>query len=222
MRGNAGFTLTELIVVILIAVILMALLFPAFETMQGYGKRTRCMSQLRQVFQVITAYIGENDLKYPPCFSAAPAASPDPGVPGSSYWIWYSSMTGSNAESPLASYTGGVSGLHQITICPLNKTVSSQKLSGGLYGFPYTVNYHVMATTGFPIRRVMDFPHPESMVLMIDSVTGPTWGWGFSSPASGWQRVAESHRSKANILWCDGHVTHQLKSEITPLNCTGY
>jgi len=84
MEGNSGprlrkggFTLIELLVVIAIIAILAALLLPALATAKERGKRTQCMSNLKQINLSLQMYSGENK-------NLLPNLPNDDG----GYWAW--------------------------------------------------------------------------------------------------------------------------------------
>jgi prepilin-type N-terminal cleavage/methylation domain-containing protein/prepilin-type processing-associated H-X9-DG protein len=73
---NRAFTLVELLVVIAIIAILAALLLPSLASAQAKGKKTVCLSNLRQLGVAITAYAADNDGKIPYGPKAPPFTSP--------------------------------------------------------------------------------------------------------------------------------------------------
>lgn len=86
------------------------------------------------------------------------------------------------------------------------------------YGYPYTVNYNVLIDySGSPKNRIRlaEIHTPSQVVMMTDSAKDSAWGRGFSVPTnSAWSRIGTPHSGRANILWCDGHVTLNTKKDI--------
>ncbi|CAN5679185.1 hypothetical protein BH11ARM2_BH11ARM2_21070 [soil metagenome] len=60
-----GFTLTELLVVVLIITVLASLLFPAFSGAKSKAHETACVSNIRQIHAALTLYHADYD-EYPP------------------------------------------------------------------------------------------------------------------------------------------------------------
>jgi len=64
-RGKTGFTLIELLVVIAIIAILAAMLFPVFMTARNAGKKTACVSNLREIDYAYRMYLADSGDRYP-------------------------------------------------------------------------------------------------------------------------------------------------------------
>jgi prepilin-type N-terminal cleavage/methylation domain-containing protein/prepilin-type processing-associated H-X9-DG protein len=60
-RRCTGFTLIELLVVIAIVVILASLAFVGMRSVQDGGKSAKCMSNMRQIYAGMTAYLQDNN-----------------------------------------------------------------------------------------------------------------------------------------------------------------
>ncbi|MEW6355596.1 MAG: prepilin-type N-terminal cleavage/methylation domain-containing protein [Planctomycetota bacterium] len=64
-RRSAGFTLTEMIVVIGIIGVVLGLLTPVIARVRKAGRDTQCKSNLRQIFQAYKIYVSDNQGKKP-------------------------------------------------------------------------------------------------------------------------------------------------------------
>lgn len=65
MMRQAGFTLIEMLIVIAIIAILAALLFPVMTIARGKGRRTQCISNMRQMGQALQMYLADHDELFP-------------------------------------------------------------------------------------------------------------------------------------------------------------
>jgi prepilin-type N-terminal cleavage/methylation domain-containing protein/prepilin-type processing-associated H-X9-DG protein len=65
-RKRRGFTLIELLVVIAIIAILAAILFPVFAQARDKARQATCLSNLRQIGNVLMMYSQDYDETYPP------------------------------------------------------------------------------------------------------------------------------------------------------------
>jgi prepilin-type N-terminal cleavage/methylation domain-containing protein/prepilin-type processing-associated H-X9-DG protein len=213
---DSAFTLVELLTVIAIIGILAGILIPVVGKMRESARRSECASQLRGIHQAIGLYMGEKKNFYPPAYGGV--------IDTSLTWWWY------KGDSPLAAYAGdGGAGRRawiDYTICVTSRTTANVE-PPGVPGYPYVVNYNVMpnynAQVAFKAIHASALHRPSATILMADSGREGVWtGPGFSSimaAANNWNRVAELHGERTNILWCDGHVTSVRKSEITIENC---
>lgn len=65
LHQKAGFTLTELLVVIVVVAILAALLMPVLGTMRQRGNQAASLSNMRQIGAVMLAYAADHDYELP-------------------------------------------------------------------------------------------------------------------------------------------------------------
>jgi prepilin-type N-terminal cleavage/methylation domain-containing protein/prepilin-type processing-associated H-X9-DG protein len=80
---RSGFTLVEVLVVIVILAVLMSLLLPAIGAVRGTARRTQCVNNLRQVALATTNFASQHRGKYP-----AAMLSPGSTLVDSIGWSW--------------------------------------------------------------------------------------------------------------------------------------
>jgi prepilin-type N-terminal cleavage/methylation domain-containing protein/prepilin-type processing-associated H-X9-DG protein len=67
-----AFTLVELLVVIAVIAVLAAIIFPIFSAAQERGRRSACLSNMRQIGVAVAQYVADNDEVYPTGVSGDP------------------------------------------------------------------------------------------------------------------------------------------------------
>ncbi len=206
-----GFTVTEMLIGVALVLVLVALSLPVMRAVTQRGEAATCISQLRQIGQAMAAYLGESNGKFPPSVGGY---YPEAGWAG----IWYRPTTVAKPHGlGLAAYTGGEDQLMKLTVCPTSRSAAVVAPCINAYGYPYIVNYHLMASLPFPIADVRAVRQPSRTVVMADSVSGSQWALGTPTlvEAGGGWRLKESHQGQMNVLWADGHVSAKKKTQLT-------
>src|SRR5689334_21366059 len=94
-KGDAGFTLLEVMVVIAIIAILAALLFPTLRNAKEKARRTACAGNLRQINLGLRMYSDDSSDKAP----RTPGTTNSPGISWSGYKTLMKSYLGINGRS---------------------------------------------------------------------------------------------------------------------------
>ena len=191
-----AFTLIELLVVITVVAILATILFPAFARARESGRRSVCISNMRQIGCAVGAYLSDWNDRYP--WAERVYSFGDPPrrpqindvlteyVRDSRIWICPSDI----GET---FYEGGMGYLH-----PTPPLYSDNGLSYGYYGIhsPTPVMYYGMA--GFPASRVR---RPCQAILIHEL---RPWHGMYNKLSDTWTSPA-----LYNVLYSDGHIAQR-------------
>ena len=211
-----AFTLVELLVVISVVAVLVALLLPVIGNMLDAGRRTACLSNLRQIGAGIATYAVDNDGKIPygpkaPPFTSPANLYPSTGAPTSLLSLQSGAPVGLGL---LLKYLA----VPKVLFCPgcdqpvdadaeLAKVGHTQ--AQGSYYYRHAGNTQLFDTTAnadAPHLRLADLGDNRNgqpiRALVIDNL--------FLCPPdldSFNVKPRSNHRQKfANILFTDGHV----------------
>ncbi len=225
MRKRA-FTLIELLVVIAIIALIAALLFPVLANARESGRKTKCLSNLRQIGMAIQMYLGDYDDTFP--MNRFPDAQHPPsnnwgGLQGSS-WNW---------KRAIRPYLNSI----QLYECPSNAFLWSDDFIenyGGVAGdesnwawdeklpISYAFNgsfFHEgipIRDYGEPFQRpryLAEIPEPSWLILLLETrVNYPDLGgWTLTqvwiSRTGSYQSgrgLLNTHQRGVNWVFCDG------------------
>jgi prepilin-type N-terminal cleavage/methylation domain-containing protein/prepilin-type processing-associated H-X9-DG protein len=129
-----GFTIVELLVVISIIAAVTAILLPAVGKARAIARRTRCVSNLKQIDIAMHSYLSSNDDKYPCAQDTLPKKDPsDPNI-----WLWM----GRGWRSFIAPHLGGKINTKNPSVlyCP-SDTIAPVKWESTSYSYSLTF-YH--------------------------------------------------------------------------------
>lgn len=186
-RVQRGFTLVEILVVIGILMLLGALLFPVFSRARENGKRTVCLSNLKQVALSLEMYTQDNNRRYPP----APPTPPT-GLLG---WSW--------AVKDIAKSD-------EIFQCPSEGKKPDEGFSD------YWMNANLLGKSDVRIRQpasvILNGDGEANSVeyALAEIASSPDWEqWDKEDP------YATRHLGGANYSFADGHVKFLKPDQVT-------
>ncbi len=209
MTHRRGFTLIEVLVVIVIIGMIAALIFPVLAKARGAAEKTTCISNLRELALASSIYLHDNDdMMFPYGYNS-----------GSRFLTWWGDLITGEAEHGLI-YPYTKSG--RIRGCPAAGALPTSNPK--TYTMGYGVNFRLFynyppaaGPVGFTSISMSDVLEPTETLLMADAAMwdqnanraiGTAWLIGDS-----WcyHLHARHVGDVANVVWIDGHATsHRL------------
>lgn len=201
---DRGFTLVELLTVVVVIAVLAAIFFAVFARARENGRRAVCQSNLKQIALAMRQYVQDHDGRYP-------------GMLSSSSWSWdiYPYVKSS-----------------QIFTCPTQDPNAPDRAAvtytPGRFGIDYSYNFHRL--NEFKHRSIQQ-PPGRSEAEVLDTTT--VWlnadedFYAFrdgklplSTSSCGrkfyWQIV---HSGGANYSFLDGHVKWLTPQQMSEIEC---
>ena len=223
-----GFTLLELLVVIAIIGIVAALLLAALRNGRAGGQAVQCMENIHQLAIANLEYVRENDGRY--CFAQDIKNN----------LRWHGVRTGGSqpfdgTKGPLAPYLGTEA---RVKICPAFEHILGGKKSfeNGSGGYGYNEIY-IGGSPADPWTGELaaNVPSPARTVMFADTAMSRATGvqeYPFAEPPQ-WvtpggtlagalsPSIHFRHNGRANVAWCDGHITAEAPSTLGKKNSYG-
>lgn len=218
---RAGFTLVELLLVIGVVAVLAALLLSAVESARAQGDSAQCMSNLHQLAAANFAYAADHNGQF--------VTAQDQ----SNLVRWHGVRDSTDGKfdptkGPLSPYLGKEG---RVKLCPALRHVltGSASFEDGTGGYGYNAAYiggtpmNTWAAEYLPrldraVQTVMftDTAFPRSDGLQEYAYCEP---WTTEYPIGRFRgklsaSVHFRHLGKANVAWCDGHVSSESPSQL--------
>ncbi|WP_081722223.1 type II secretion system protein [Geminisphaera colitermitum] len=210
-----GFTLVELLVVLVIIGVLAAVIIPVAAGARMVARRASCMSNMRQLGAAMLLYAGDNKDNLPVTTHNADDYTQT--------WIYL-----------LRPYVGN---MDAIRVCPAESSERKKKIIDNM-GTSYVLNDRVVERKAY--RRLTGIPNPSRTLLMciLSESKNPTTTWDHIHGGAwrDWSGVIDDidpnrHRlgaqtanklnGSSNYLYADGHVQNIKASDLKRLVDSG-
>jgi prepilin-type N-terminal cleavage/methylation domain-containing protein/prepilin-type processing-associated H-X9-DG protein len=206
-NAHRGFTLIELLVVIAIIAILAAIIFPVFSQVRENGRRTTCLSNVRQLAQAVTMYTGDYDEILPNVTG---------GPPGENYtggWVFFKHFPYGPfdvTQGSIYSYVKNKS----IYTCPSDDKGKQSGLSYAMNDCAYNAPQPFLGMAFASSLAAIN--EPSSLMMLGEEAEqasndkkGSTNDGGLAYPGDS---LTARHRDGGVIAFYDGHAkTYTLK-----------
>ncbi len=203
-----GFTLLELLIVVVIITILMALLLPAYQHVSSMGRQATCLANLRKLSGILFAYSSDHNGTMVPCVVYASPTNRNVGTPWIN-WLIEEGYLKDDGLFPGEVYRSLEKGL---LTCPSRETPGSAVYNTMHYGMNYTLGFGP-DNENFGYRTPLQLPKrtkvtsPATTLMLAEAKYGymikPEARFLNEGPS---QNIAFPHRNRMNIIFMDGHA----------------
>ncbi len=201
-RGHrSAFTLVELLVVIAIISLLAAILFAAFARVRENGRKTNCLSNMKQIQIAIMQYSDANDETMPLTFADFnPTNNTWEPANGEKAWV--------EALQPYIQST-------QVFNCPSDTSVATSSATTSNTDYAYNAALAFGAGGARLPRITAEITHPATTVLLLEAVPGDATlsapaALNKTGPMTGANAFTNTkltrHLGGSNIAFVDGHA----------------
>lgn len=227
-RAAHGFTMFELLATLTVIAVLATLVFTALNSARERGSAAQCSANLHQLALANVTYAGEHDGQY------VAAQEPTNTV------RWHGVRKGVEGKfdptrGPLAPYLGAD---QKVKLCPALRDflTGGATFEDGTGGYGYNAIY-VGGTPAdrYTAARLSHMARASRTVMFTDAAFPKKNGLQEYPYAEPWEwvdvlgrlkgRLSPSvhfrHGERANVAWCDGHVTAEVATEYGELNPYG-
>ena len=202
-RRYYAFTLIELLVVIAIIAILMAVLMPALQRAREQGKRSVCMSNIKQLNFGWLLYADDNDDRLiNACTNRGGHNNNEP------CWLYF---------RPAMSLEERIQGIKDGTLIKYVKELRLYKCPTGIrgevntYGIMDSMNGYdaIPGSKGHIIKKKSKIPNPGQRLVFLDEGMTSTESWTvYRDREQWWDNPTARHGLGTNWGMADGHVEY--------------
>jgi len=204
-RARQGFTLIELLVVIAIVSILAALLFPVFATVREKARRTKCLSNLRQLGIAVECYTQDNDDMLPNVTGGSQGAGMEGG------WVYFSTFPGGFdvTRGSIYPYVKNKA----VYICPDD---DAGEKAGLTYAMNDCVEHVPNPFQGIDSGKALnEFANPSDFMLLAEEGVGTRVSTNDGGLGHATDSLSSRHDGGLGILFVDLHVKWVRQKDAT-------